>query len=268
MSLRKRVDEVVGAGRPGDKLNRAFGIFIMTLIGLNVVALVAESVKSIHTYCPRLFSIFELVSVILFTVEYVARLWSCVEKPAYHKPLLGRLRFAVTPLAIIDLLAILPFYLPFLGLDLRFLRILRMMRIFRIAKLGRYSHSLQILQQVMAAKKEQLLCTLFVLVLLVIVAASLLYYAENSDQPDKFSSIPAAMWWAICTLTTVGYGDIYPMTALGKVMASIIAILGVGVFALPAGILGAGFVEEMAHNQKPTLCPHCGKEISGANSQG
>jgi len=266
MSLRKRIDEVVTVGRPGDKLNKAFGIFIVTLIGLNVVALIAESVKSIHAFCPQVFRIFELVSVIIFTVEYVARLWSCVEKPAYHKPISGRLRFAVTPLALIDLLAILPFYLPFTGLDLRFLRILRMMRIFRIAKLGRYSQSLQILNRVMAAKKEQLLCTVFVLVLLVIVAASLLYYAENHVQPEAFSSIPAAMWWAVSTLTTVGYGDIYPMTALGKFMASIIAILGIGMFALPTGILGAGFVEEMAQNQKPTLCPHCGKEIGAAKS--
>jgi voltage-gated potassium channel len=137
-----------------------------------------------------------------------------------------------------------------------------MMRIFRVAKLGRYSQSLQILQRVMAAKKEQLVCTVFVLVLLVIVAASLLYYAENPVQPESFSSIPAAMWWAVSTLTTVGYGDICPTTGLGKVMASIIAILGIGMFALPTGILGAGFVEEMAQNQKPAQCPHCGKEIS------
>ncbi|HUV66958.1 MAG TPA: ion transporter [Sedimentisphaerales bacterium] len=264
MSLRKRVDEVVTVGRPGDKLNRAFGIFIVTLIGLNVVALIAESVRSIHALWPRLFSLFELVSVIIFTVEYVARLWSCVEKPTYHKPVRGRLRFAVTPLAMVDLLAILPFYLPFTGLDLRFLRILRMMRIFRLAKLGRYSQSLQILNRVMTARKEQLLCTLFVLLLLVIIAASLLYYAENHVQPEAFSSIPAAMWWAVSTLTTVGYGDIYPMTTLGKFMASIIAVLGIGMFALPTGILGAGFVEEVGRNQKPAQCPHCGKEIGGA----
>jgi len=266
MSLRKRVDEVVTAGRPGDKLSRAFGIFIVTLIGLNVVALILQSVKSIDALCPWLFSLFELVSVIIFTIEYAARLWSCVEKPLYQRPLAGRLRFAATPLAIIDLLAILPFYLPFLGLDLRFLRILRMMRIFRIAKLGRYSQSLQILQRVVAAKKEQLVCAVVVLVLLVVVAASLLYYAENPGQPEAFSSIPASMWCTVATITTVGYGDIYPKTALGKAMASLVAVLGIGMFALPTGILGAGFVEEMAQRQKPTFCPHCGKEISGAKS--
>jgi len=282
MSVRKRVFEIVEIARPGDHLSRAFDIFIITLIALNVVALILESVQSIHAFSPRLFYIFECVSVVIFTIEYVARAWSCVEKPQYAKPVSGRLRFLVTPLAVIDLLAVLPFYLPFLGIDLRFLRILRMMRMFRIAKLGRYSQSLQILQRVAAGKKEQLVCTLFMLVLLVIVAASMLYYAENSAQPKNFSSIPAAMWWAICTLTTVGYGDIFPTTGLGKVMASIIAVLGIGVFALPAGILGAGFVEEMGQRDQsgssnagnadptgmPARCPHCGKEINGARNAG
>jgi voltage-gated potassium channel len=263
MSVRKRVFEIVEIAKPGDNLSRAFDIFIITLIALNVIALILESVQNIKAFSPRLFSIFECVSVIIFTVEYVARAWSCVEKPQYEKPISGRLRFLITPLAVIDLFAVLPFYLPFMGIDLRFLRILRMMRILRIAKLGRYSQSLQILQRVMAAKKEQLLCTVFVLVLLVIVAASLLYYAENHVQPEAFSSIPAAMWWAVSTLTTVGYGDIYPMTGLGKFMASIIAVLGIGVFALPAGIFGAGFVEEIGRREKPTQCPHCGKEIGG-----
>jgi voltage-gated potassium channel len=282
MSLRKRVDEIVTVAKPGDKLSKAFDIFIVALIALNVVALILQSVKSIEILCPRLFSLFELVSVVIFTVEYVARVWSCVEKPAYAKPVSGRLNFLITPLALVDLFAILPFYLPFTGLDLRFLRVMRMMRIFRVAKLGRYSQSLQILHRVMAAKKEQLVCTLFVLLLLVIVAASMLYYAENHVQPEHFSSIPASMWWAVTTLTTVGYGDVCPMTGLGKVMASIIAVLGIGMFALPTGILGAGFVEEMNHRDqsgnsnadnasltgKPARCPHCGKEINGIRSAG
>jgi voltage-gated potassium channel len=263
MNLRKRVREIVDVAKPGDSLSKAFDIFIVTLIGLNVVALILESVKNIHAFAPRLFSAFEFASVIIFSLEYVARVWSSVEIPIYQKPLSGRLRFILTPLALVDLLAILPFYLPFTGIDLRFLRIMRMMRIFRVAKLGRYSQSLQMLQRVMVAKKEQLVCSLFILLLLVIVAASMLYYAENSSQPEIFSSIPAAMWWAISTLTTVGYGDVYPVTGLGKLMASIIAVLGIGMFALPTGILGAGFVEEMGQRQKPSQCPHCGEEIVG-----
>jgi voltage-gated potassium channel len=264
MSLRKRVREIVDIAKPGDSLSKAFDIFIITLIGLNVAALILESVKSIQTFAPRLFYVFEFVSVIIFSVEYVARVWSSVEIPTYQKPVIGRLRFMVTPLAIVDLLAILPFYLPFTGIDLRFLRILRMMRIFRVAKLGRYSQSLQMVQRVITVKKEQLVCSLFILLLLVIVAASMLYYAENTVQPEVFSSIPSSMWWAIATLTTVGYGDIYPVTGLGKLMASVIAVLGIGMVALPTGILGAGFVEEMNQRQKPIRCPSCGKEI-GSN---
>jgi len=266
MNLRKRIDEIVTVARPGDGLSRAFDMFIVTLIGLNVVALILGSVRSIDTLWPGLFTVFEYFSVIVFTIEYVARIWSCVEKPMYSKPVSGRLRFFITPLALIDLLAILPFYLPFTGIDLRFLRILRMMRIFRLAKLGRYSQSLQILHRIVTAKKEQLLCTLFILLLLVIVAASMLYYAENDVQPEVFSSIPSAMWWAVSTLTTVGYGDVYPVTGLGKLMASVIAVLGIGMFALPTGIVGAGFVEETDRNRKSTTCPHCGREIRNTNN--
>jgi len=261
MSLRKRIREIVDIAKPGDSLSKAFDIFIVTLIGLNVAALILESVESIRALAPRLFYVFELVSVIIFSVEYVARVWSIVETPAYQKPVSGRLRFMITPLALVDLLAILPFYLPFTGVDLRFLRIMRMMRIFRVAKLGRYSQSLQMLQRVITVKKEQLVCSLFILLLLVIIAASMLYYAENGVQPEAFSSITTSMWWAIATLTTVGYGDIYPITGLGRLMASVIAVLGIGMVALPTGILGAGFVEEMNQRQKPIRCPSCGKEI-------
>ena len=261
MNLRKRVREIVDIARPGDRLSKVFDIFIVTLIGLNVIALILESVRSIQARAAGLFNVFELVSVIIFSIEYLGRLWSIVEVPAYQKPVVGRLRFMATPLALVDLLAILPFYLPFTGIDLRFLRIMRMMRIFRVAKLGRYSQSLQMLHRVMTVKKEQLICSLFILLLLVIVAASMLYYVENSVQPEIFSSIPASMWWAISTLTTVGYGDVYPITGIGKLLASVIAILGIGMFALPTGILGAGFVEEMGQRPKTTRCPHCGKEI-------
>lgn len=267
MNLRKRVYEVLEVAKADDKLSKGFDIFIVSLIGLNVIAIILESVKSIRAVSPSLFRTFECVSVIVFSVEYILRIWSCVEIPAYRKTVSGRLRFAVTALAVIDLLAILPFYLPFSGIDLRFLRVVRMMRIFRIAKVGRYSQSLQTLRRVIAARKEQLVSAVFILLLLLIIAASMLYFAENQVQPENFSSIPAAMWWAVATLTTVGYGDMYPVTQLGKLMASIIAILGIGMFALPTGIIGAGFVEEISRARKPIRCPHCGKEITGERNE-
>jgi voltage-gated potassium channel len=113
-------------------------------------------------------------------------------------------------------------------------------------------------------KREELLVTLFVLLLLLLFASSLIYFAEHDAQPDIFSSIPAAMWWAVATLTTVGYGDVYPVTTVGKLVASVIAVLGIGMFALPTGILGAGFVEELqSRKRRPRTCPHCGKSLEG-----
>ena len=165
-------------------------------------------------------------------------------------------------MSIIDLLAILPFYLPFFGIDLRSFRVLRLLRIFRIAKVGRYYSSLNLIKHVFQNKREELILTSVLMVLLLIVSSSLLYYCENAVQPDAFSSIPATMWWAVATLTTVGYGDMYPVTFMGKLCASVIAVLGIGMFALPTGILGAEFVETIQkHKKQKKICPHCGKEL-------
>ncbi len=261
MRLRKRVYEILDVAKRGDTASWAFDAAILTLIGLNVIALILGTVESIHQMSPRFFLGFEVFSVAIFTIEYILRLWSCVESPRHQRLVVGRLRFAVTPLALIDLMAIVPFYLPFTGLDLRFLRVVRVMRVFRVAKVGCYSQSLRLLKRVATARKEQLACTVVLLLVLLVMAASMMYFAENSAQPEAFSSIPAAMWWAVATLTTVGYGDVYPVTVLGKVMASVIAVLGIGMFALPTGILGAGFVEELDRGRKPRKCPHCGTRI-------
>jgi voltage-gated potassium channel len=267
-SRRKQVYGILNSAGSAGGVARAFNAFIVTLILLNVAAMILESVAQIHAVAARGFLLFEYFSVAVFSAEYVLRLWSCVEEPRYCRPVLGRLRFALTPLALVDLSAVLPFYLPFLHADLRGLRmfrlvrILRVMRIARIAKLGRYSQSLQMLLRVVRSRQEELLSSVFILLILAVVAASLMFFAEHEAQPNTFSSIPAAMWWAVATLTTIGYGDVYPVTTLGKVMASIIAVLGIGMFALPTGILGSGFVEQMEQRQKKAnKCPHCGKEI-------
>jgi len=233
------------------------------LIFLNVGAVIIGTVEGIHTEYATLLYNFEVISVIIFTVEYLARLWSCVADSRFSKLIKGRLHFMVRPLSLIDLIAILPFYLPLLGIDLRFIRILRLLRILRVAKLGRYSDSLQLMVAVIRSKKEELILTIVVLLFLLVISSSLMYYAEHSVQPVEFSSIPATMWWSVVTLTTVGYGDAYPLTAVGKLIASVIAILGIGMFALPTGVIGAGFIEEI-QKQKSTKvkCPHCGEEIN------
>lgn len=165
---------------------------------------------------------------------------------------------------MIDLFAILPFYLPVFGIDLRFVRALRLMRLLRLLKLGRYSESIRTLGRVITYKKEQLISTLIALLIMLTVASSLMYYAEHEAQPEAFSSIPSAMWWGVATLTTVGYGDVYPVTALGRFLGTLVAMLGIGIFALPAGIIASGFEEEIQKSRRTDgrkIRQHCGKNI-------
>ena len=278
-SLRRRVYELVGgagdvtapqtaAGERVDAKGRPFETFMLWLIVLNVAALMLETVGELHARFGDLFHAFEVFSVTIFTLEYLLRLWSCTADARYRHPLWGRLRFMVTPMAVIDLAAILPFWLPFVSVDARVLRTLRLVRIFRVAKLGRYSKAFTALVNVIRSRKDELATSLFVLILLLIVASTLMYYAENEAQPDKFTSIPASMWWGVATLTTIGYGDVFPITPLGKILAAVVATLGIGVFALPTAILGSAFLEQLQAKKKaaeeatPKTCPHCGRDIT------
>jgi voltage-gated potassium channel len=171
-------------------------------------------------------------------------------------------------MVLIDLFAILPFYIPTSGLDFRVLRAVRLTRLFRILKLGHYSQSLRTLGKVLKSKREELIVTLFAGVILLIIASSIMYYIERDTQPDKFNSILSAMWWGVSTLTTIGYGDIYPITTLGKIVGSFISVMGIGLFVLPAGILASGFSSELQNNVKnPKVCPHCGKDINSDPNQ-
>lgn len=260
MEIRKRVWEIVEVARSGDRASRWFDVAILALIFLNVVAVIVDSVESVRIRWGDQLAAFEVFSVIVFTIEYAMRFWSCTTDARFRRPITGRIRFALHPMPIVDVLAILPFYLPFFGFDLRSLRVLRLLRIVRIAKVGRYYASLRLIRQVVQSKKEELVLTTVLMGLMLVVSASVLYYCENPVQPEAFSSIPATMWWAVATLTTVGYGDMYPITLMGKICASVIAILGIGMFALPTGILGAGFVEAIEQRrQSDAICPHCGK---------
>ena len=262
MNLKQRVWGFVDVAKPGDALGRAFDIFIISLILLNVVAVIIGTMKSVHERYATVLHWFEVFSVGVFSIEYLARVWSCVSLKDYSKPITGRMRFMLKPMSILDLFAILPFYFSFVDIDLLFIRAFRLFRIFRIAKLGRYTSSVRLFGRVFKNKKEELVLTMMVMVLLIVMASSLMYFAESEAQPEKFPDIPSTMWWSVMTLTTVGYGDVYPITALGKFLASLIAILGIGMFALPTGILGASFVEEIQKQKsKEIVCRHCGKEI-------
>ena len=267
---KRRVFEVLDVAGRGDVLSRAVDLFIMSLIVLNVVAVMLETVHSIAAEHHRLLHAFDLFSVAVFTIEYVVRLWACTTDPHYADPVTGRLRFASRPMVLIDLLAILPFFLPaFLLMDLRAIRVLRIFRLLRVFKLARYSSALRELGGVLTRKNEELVVGTLVMLMLLLFASSLMYAVEHETQPEAFGSIPQSMWWAVATLTTVGYGDVTPVTAVGRLLAGLIAVIGVGMFAMPAAILGQGFMEQWQARrakQPPVRCPHCRAIIHGRRS--
>jgi voltage-gated potassium channel len=170
----------------------------------------------------------------------------------------------LTPLLLVDLFAVLPFYLPFVLVDLRFLRVLRLVRLVRIVKVTRYVKTIRRMTNVFYAKKEELAMSFVLASMMLVVASSLMYYIEHPVQPEVFSSIPATMWWAVVTLTTVGYGDVVPVTVLGKILTGLIAMVGIAMFALPAGIIASGFEQELEREkQQEGVCSKCGQPLPG-----
>ena len=263
-NLKLRIYRIMEKGSGDDVASRVFDFVIMGLISLNVILVILETVTELADKYMFWFVWFEIFSVGIFTIEYVMRLVTCTASEDYAHPIRGRFRFMLTPLTVIDLLAIVPFYLQaFVPLDLRFVRMVRLLRLFQLFKMGRYVRSLRILGRVVWDKREELQVVAIVLLIMLVMTSSLMYFVEHEAQPEAFSSIPAAMWWGIVTLTTVGYGDVYPVTPLGRLLGTLIAVLGVGMFALPAGILSSGFVEAIqSPKKKNNLCPHCGRDTT------
>ena len=204
--------------------------------------MILESHVSIRNIYGDYFHIFEAISIYIFSFEYLYRI-----RLAYlDKRLKGVLKYVFSTFGLIDLISILPFYLnQFVKVDGRFLRILRLFRLTRIFKLGRGSSSLKLFVKALKGVRNELKFTLFLSVLAILFSASAIYYLENEAQPDKFSSITESIWWATVSLATVGYGDVYPITAGGKIFASIISLIGIGIVAIPTGIISASFVEEI-----------------------
>jgi voltage-gated potassium channel len=248
--------------------NKYFIKFIYALIVLNVLTLILESYKELNDNYGLFFYSFEIFSVAIFTIEYLLRIWVSDKTKEDKKE---RLNFAFSTLGIIDLIAIIPFYLPFIfPFDLRIVRILRLFRLLRIFKLSRYSKSLKTIQYIFKETKAELSITVFVTFVLMILSSTLMYYIEHDAQPEKFASIGDAVWWAVATLTTVGYGDVYPVTALGKILSGIIALIGIGFVALPTGIISSAFIEKIQAEKKSKkgkkvknkeCCPTCGKNL-------
>ncbi len=246
---RRQVHDILEVGGDAHPAGRAVNAFIIILIFLNAIAFAAETVDEIAARYGTYLDAFNVFSVIVFSIEYVLRLWSAVDIPMLSRlpHWRARLRFALRPIMIIDLLAVLPWYLQqFFSMDLRVLRVLRL---FRLLKLVRYSPALQTLGRVIADEYRALLGALLVIMVLLLFASTAIYFLERDAQPDKFGSVPAAAWWALATLTTVGYGDVVPITPLGKLLGGIVMLLGVGMIALPVAIIATGFSQELARHQ-------------------
>lgn len=291
MSLQQNIFKLIDEDNKAKiKINDRISSFIMLLIILSIVSVILESDEFLEKKYINFFYYFELFAVVIFTIEYLSRIYTARLAYPHLSATKAILKYIFSPMAIIDLLAILPFYIllgaDFFGvskvIDMRFIRVLRLMRLLRIFKLNRYSSSMKLIGAVMKEEKEKLIMTLFMTGILLVLASALVFTVENDGQPDAFPNIYSSMWWAIATLTTVGYGDVYPMTGLGKILAGVIALLGIGLVALPTGILSGSFVQAMndekqraaeagkerSDSEPPieesniqNLCPHCGKDI-------
>jgi voltage-gated potassium channel len=267
--VRKRVYEILTLPRRNDVLGRVLNGALMLLIAVNVVASAIETDVEIARRAPRFFDVLEVVSVIVFTIEYVLRLWSCTADPVYRGAIRGRIRYALRPSLLVDLVAILPSYIELFlpgALDLRFLRVLRLLRVFRLLRHGPFAEAFATLVDVVRSKKVALLVSLTVVFVAMLVSAGAIYLVEHDEPGSQFTSIPRAMWWAVETITTIGYGDMIPTTAIGRIVAGFVAFLGICAVALPVGIVSSGYVEAVGQAKRADLkrtCPHCGEEIAG-----
>ena len=241
--FRRRLYEILEISAIDDKVSSFFDGFIITMILLNVAMVVLETSEPLHSDYRMLFHWFDIFTIAVFTVEYIARVWVSDMQSHYprNKPWRARLRYMMSPYALIDLIAILPFYLG-LYWDLRILRVFRLVR---LLKLFRYSPALATLGRVFYAERRALLAAGVIVMGLMVFSASIIYYLEHEAQPEVFASIPHSMWWAMATLTTVGYGDMAPVTTAGRAFGGVVMVCGLGVFALPVGILASGFAAEI-----------------------
>lgn len=237
--------------------------FLMIVVITSVVVAFLSTFE-LSANMVQLLGTLETIFVILFTVEYALRMWTSElmypKLPAWK----ARLRYTVSPMAIIDLLSILPFYLPLTGMSVGILKSVRLVRVLRIFKINRYTSALTLIGRVLKTRATQLLSSILVIFVLIFIAAMLMYDVEHKAQPEVFNNALSAMWWAMSTITTVGYGDIYPITSFGRVISGFITFLGIGLTAIPTGIISAGFIEQSKiiktnkHVQSQDVCPCCG----------
>ncbi len=251
LSLRQSVFYALETAQDGDRIGRAIDFLLIALISGSVIAVILESIASFEARYSDALSLFEIITVAVFSVEYLLRIWSSVERESDldKTPFQARLRYMISFHAIIDIIAILPFYIMMLGsfgsIDMRFLRAVRLLR---VLKLTRYSAAMNMVFITFRENGRALAAAFLILLTVMLLAASGMYYFERESQPEDFGSIPAAMWWAFATLTTVGYGDVTPITVGGKVFGALITVVGIGMVALPTSILASGYTQQLKIN--------------------
>lgn len=243
-NIKEKVLQIINADNQNYLPSKLFDILIVSLIIMSAITMMLSTIENMPSSFQTFNTYFELISVFTFTLEYILRIWTSDLLYDCGK-IKSRIKYIFSFMAVIDLIAILPFYLSFLPIDLRALRLLRLVRMIRVFKLNRYTNAFSDVVYVLRSRKEQLLSSVFVVMLLIIISSVFMYYCEHDVQPDKFDNAFSGLWWAIATLTTIGYGDIYPITALGKVISALIALLGIGLVAIPSGIISSGFTETL-----------------------
>lgn len=266
--IKGTVFTVIQPAERGNIASKIFDLFIMLLIFASIASVFIMTFN-VSPETIRFLNRFEYWVLIVFSVEYLLRIWTADMLYPELSPWRARLKYVCSGMAIIDLIAILPFYLPmFMKVNLVVIRSIRLVRLLRLFKLSRYTDAVSSIWAVFRNKFQEILVSVIFVIILLTIASLLIYYAEHDAQPDKFANAFSGVWWAVATLTTVGYGDIYPVTALGRFLGGIIAIMGIGLVAVPTGIISAGFVEllerkhhDKAEDEKPNYCPHCGKKL-------
>lgn len=256
-TARLRLFRILHKPAPTQALTRYVNYLLAAVILANCVAVALETVPAIFEPNRRLFRMLEAFSTGFFIVEYLLRLWVCVEREEFKAPLAGRLKYALRPLPLLDLIVIVTLWAPW---DLRFLRIFRLSRLLHLMHLDGLDRSLQAVLAAIRRRRNLLVISLLAMGITIYCLAAVLYFIEHPAQPDVFSSIPATLWWSVVTLTTIGYGDMVPITALGKALAGAVMLAGIGVFALPTAIVTAAILEAGA--DVPDDCPHCGKRLN------
>jgi voltage-gated potassium channel len=250
LKMRNTVFQLIEGSVHKSKIATLINIFLIMLILTNVIAIILESDKNLHAQYAKEFALFELISVSIFTIEYILRIWTCIESYRYksYSSTQARIRYLFSPIAVIDLLAIAPFFISlFFVIDLRYLRLIRVLR---LLKLTHYFKGFNIFITVLMKEVRSIAAAFVVMMFLIIIAASLMYTLESEAQPEVFGNILHSLWWAVVTMTTVGYGDVTPVTLLGKIVATFIMLIGVGFVALPAGMLAARFGDELRERKR------------------